>query len=80
MNYAIPLSPAETHALDKSMPKSPAGSVISLYYVPPGQLPAYELQWGAWLRENPKHLWPNWAPSWIDKRKAEQAKRDGKQR
>ena len=56
-----------------TMPLTQDGYVVSLFHIPPKQLPAYEAAWGVWLKANPRHLWPSWVPAWIEKRRQERA-------
>jgi hypothetical protein len=65
MNYRTPMTPEE-HAAYLSMPKTAYGSVVSLFYVPLGQVAAYEAQWHDWLATHPKRLWPEWIKPWAD--------------
>jgi hypothetical protein len=44
--------------------------VVSLFYVPPAQLPAYEAAWREWLAKTPKWLWPEWVDAWAASRTA----------
>jgi hypothetical protein len=46
------------------------GHVVSLFFVPPGKLAAYERKWGEWFRANPdRRHWPEWCERWIEHRK-----------
>ena len=70
MKYATPLK-GDFEAAYLSMPKNRDGHVVSLFYVPRGQLAAYEQQWRDWLAEHPKRLWPDWVDAWAEKRTRE---------
>jgi hypothetical protein len=54
-----------------TMPTTKDGYVVSLFYVPKAQLPAYEAQWREWLSQHPKAVWPEWVDAWAEHRKRE---------
>jgi hypothetical protein len=63
MSYRTPLTEEAARSY-ATMPRTPDGLVISLFYVPSRQLAVYEAAWRTWLAEHPKHLWPNWVEAW----------------
>ena len=66
--YSIPMKPEELEAY-LTMPKTPEGLVISLFYLPPWLVPRMEPLWLKWIAEHPRHLWPNWATAWAEHRR-----------
>ena len=70
MKYQTPLK-GELAEARLSMPKTDSGYVVSLFYVPPSQLPAYEAAWREWLAKTPKWLWPEWVDAWAAHRNAQ---------
>jgi hypothetical protein len=76
MNYKPPLT-IEEHAAYLSMPKTQAGVVVSLFYVPKEELSELQAAWRVWLANHPRHLWPNWVTAWAATRKADHAHDDG---
>lgn len=59
--------------LRESMPTTADGYIMSLFYIPPGQIDAYEAQWREWATKHPRRVWPAWLDAWAEKRKAEKA-------
>ena len=51
-----------------SMPRLD-GMVISLFYVEPPYLAAYEQQWRDWAATRERRFWPNWLERWATERK-----------
>lgn len=53
----------------ETMPRTAAGHVVDLHYVPPGQVAAYEAEWRKWCAAHDRKLWPAWLFTWAETKK-----------